>query len=63
MIYSIQFLEYSTNIVYDRSGSNTPFDIVNQQKQGAPKNPPMFITVSCDLVFPKIVNFNFQKRT
>ncbi|XP_070494833.1 titin isoform X6 [Chironomus tepperi] len=46
---TIQASEYSTNIVYDRSGSNTPFDIVNQQKQGAPKNPPMFITPLKDI--------------
>lgn len=41
----ISFLEYSVNISYDRSGSNTPLNIVNPQKQGPPKNPPMFITV------------------
>lgn len=41
---SIQIIDYSTNNPNDRSGSNTP-SVVNAQKQGPTKNPPMFITV------------------
>lgn len=44
------FLDYSSNNVYDRSGSNTP-SIVNAQKQGPAKNPPMFITVSLKVIY------------
>jgi hypothetical protein len=41
----INILDYSTNNPHDRSGSNTP-SVVNAQKQGPLKNPPMFITVN-----------------
>lgn len=59
MFLRFAILDYSANNSFDRSES-TPFDIVNLQKQAAPKHPPIFITVSISFNYDgRIGNFNF----
>lgn len=56
---NLNFSDYSVNNA-DRSGASTP-SIVNPQKQGPPKHPPMYITVSSNASKNTTKNWLFAK--